>query len=75
MEEINDIVSRYIKSLPKYNGGECKVNCNCIEIEEFKNGGEPVQNYQCLDILNLIDKLKKTENESKRCKGLRRFFQ
>jgi len=33
---------------PAYNLGKCKVDCNCIEIEEFKNGGEGVKSYPCL---------------------------
>ena len=31
----------------EYNGKECKVECNCIEIAEYKNGGHEVKNYMC----------------------------
>lgn len=32
-----------------------KPNCNCIEIAEKKNGGQPVKNYECLaDTLDVI---------------------
>lgn len=33
--------------LPKFNNGECKKTCNCIEISEAASGGNPVKNYQC----------------------------
>lgn len=33
---------------PKFNNGECRVNCNCIEIAEWENGGNEVKNYECL---------------------------
>lgn len=35
-------------SKPKFNNGKCKETCNCIEIAEYENGGNPVKNYPCL---------------------------
>jgi hypothetical protein len=32
----------------EYNGKECKVSCNCVEVAEFRNGGNGVKSYQCL---------------------------
>lgn len=32
----------------EYNGKECKKECNCIDVAEFKNNGEEVKNYRCL---------------------------
>jgi len=32
---------------PKWNKKECGEGCNCIDIAEFNNGGEPVKNYPC----------------------------
>lgn len=32
---------------PDYNGKDCG-ECNCVEISEFKNGGNPVKQSKCL---------------------------
>lgn len=38
----------------EYNGGKCKVSCNCIDVAEAKNGG-PVKSYPCLKPNNLAE--------------------
>jgi hypothetical protein len=44
----NLLLSKQEESKPVFNNGECKVNCNCIQIAEYENGGNPVKSYPCL---------------------------
>ena len=38
----------------KLNTSCTKPNCNCIEIAEQKNGGNPVKSYECLSPYPMI---------------------
>ena len=52
-----ELESQFQSHEPKFNNKPCKNGCNCIEIAEYRNGGEPVKNYECLG-----DKVKLTDN-------------
>lgn len=43
-----EIAKQISDKIPKFNCGECKEECNCIEIAEAKNNGESVKSYPCL---------------------------
>lgn len=49
IDSLKDIQAEIIESIkpPKWNGKECKKGCNCIEIAEAENYGDPVKNYEC----------------------------
>lgn len=47
-EEYIDLLKYIAEEKIVFNDGECKKSCNCIEIAEEKNGGNPVKQYQCL---------------------------
>ncbi len=65
MSDVKSIMERYYSSFvddenkPRFNHGECGKTCNCIEIAESKNGGEPVKGYACLAAECLDNALKK----------------
>lgn len=48
-QELKSEIERDIENIiPKFNKQRCKDGCNCIEIAEFKNNGDPIKNYPCL---------------------------
>ena len=49
-KELRDILE---KTIPKFNGRECKNGCNCIEIAEFRNDNQGVKDYPCLKELKI----------------------
>ena len=48
MEDLKKFQDELEQSQPRFNGGECKVACNCIEIAEYKAGQQGVKSYPCL---------------------------
>lgn len=52
MEDLNKLINaeieKHLISIPDFNNKKCKVDCNCIDIAECKNGGNPVKSYECL---------------------------
>jgi len=47
-EDLKKFQDELEQNEPKFNGGECKVACNCIEIAEHKAGQQGVKSYPCL---------------------------
>lgn len=51
LETFDKLVKEHLESvrvIVKFNNGGCKNGCNCVEVAEAKNQGEPVKNYRCL---------------------------
>lgn len=39
---------------PEFNNGQCKKDCNCIDIAEWENGNNPVKQYECLKAADIF---------------------
>lgn len=46
-EEIEKLKNELSLNIPKWNGKECGEGCNCVDIAEAKNHGEPVKECPC----------------------------
>lgn len=45
---IRDAIDQQSRQIPAWNKRGCKDGCNCIEVAEAKNNGNPVKDYACL---------------------------
>lgn len=41
------MLDEYRQDRVRFNHGKCGIDCNCVEIAESKNGGNPVKSYEC----------------------------